>query len=238
MYSNKTLNKIMSAARDMLREFRTNRPEGLRVTISNGNRKIGRVMNVSTMPGLACGNCTRCLPYCYDVKACVQYPENVLTARVKNYYMATEQRDEFFRQIDDKMSRRRLNKYFRWHVAGDILDLDYFARMVENARRHPDFMVWTYTKMYHIVNLYVAEHGGTLEAAIPANLCVMFSKWDGMPMDNPYGFPVFYCILKEGNVDNDREFLESLYRCPGNCDVCKAAGRGCLARESTAADEH
>ena len=31
------------------------------VSISNGNSKIGKVMNVSTMPILACGNCHHCL---------------------------------------------------------------------------------------------------------------------------------------------------------------------------------
>ena len=39
-------------------------------------------------------------------------------------------RDEFFRRIEKKLKGRRKNFYFRWHVSGDIIDADYFKRMV------------------------------------------------------------------------------------------------------------
>lgn len=150
--------------------------------------------------------------------------------------MAKLDRDTFFHQIDDKMSRRRKNKFFRWHVAGDILDMDYFCRMVKNAKNHPDFVIWTYTKCYDIVNEYVSTHGGSMAAAIPANFHIMFSKWDGMEMPNPYNFPVFACKLKGGNKDHVD--FESMFLCPGNCDICKTHNCGCIAGMNTYANEH
>lgn len=208
--------------------------DAVKMAISGGNRKIGRVLNVSLPPVVTCGNCSHCALYCYDIKACLQYPGTVIDARVRNLHVLINDRDEYFRRIDEKMTHRRKNKFFRWHVAGDIIDYDYFDRMVKNARNHPEYVaIWTYTKMYNIINKWIDNNG---LAAIPANFHVMFSKWDGVEMDNPHNMPVFACKLKDGNADpmpwND------MYKCPGNCDLCKAGRRGCMAGENTYADEH
>lgn len=230
MYKIDTIRKVLENAKTIGDAIR-NDPAPLRVRVTAGNRKIGRVLNVSLMPVMACGNCKECKHYCYDIKACVQYANNVITARMTNFILATERRDEYFSQIDSILSRRRRNKYFRWHVAGDILDIDYFDRMVETARSHPDFIMWTYTKMYHIVNEWVRAHGGD-RSAIPSNLTIMFSEWRGMPMLNPYGFPEFRVVML------DDETRPVGFYCPGNCDICKASGRGCIAGETVYCLEH
>lgn len=230
MYNKNTIKKVMVKAYALRKELE--KQEGLKVSISRGNRKIGCVMNVSTMPIMACGNCKECKGYCYDIKACVQY-RNVLYARIKNFVLATQDRDNYFAQIDEAISRRRTNKFFRWHVAGDILDSDYFARMVSIARLHPDWTFWTYTKMFSIVNAWIDANG-----PLPRNLHVMYSEWEGMPMDNPHNLPVFACRLKAGNPSRPADYFDGLHRCPGNCDLCIKAGRGCVAGESSYADEH
>lgn len=209
----------------------------LHVSISKGNRKIGRVMNVSTPPILACGNCRNCKHFCYDIKACLQYI-NVRIARCRNIVILRRDRNKFFDEIDDAITRRRKNKYFRWHVAGDIIDYDYFCRMVEIAKKHTDFTFWTYTKMYSIVNQYVKEHGNDRKTAIPDNFNVMFSEWDGMPLINPYGFKIFTCKMKYGNINHDDKFFDNLFKCPGNCDICKENNTGCIGYMDTYADEH
>lgn len=228
-----TIRRVMAKAGAALVKYAAMAAEDIKLCISRGNRKIGRVMNVSTMPGLACGNCIHCLGYCYDIKACAQYSETVIDARVRNYVLAMYHRNVFFARIAQACSRRRTNKFFRWHVAGDILDADYFARMVQIARLFPEFVFWTYTKMYGIVNAWIRDNG-----PLPDNLHVMFSVWDGMPCPNPYGLPVYVCRLRDGNKDMPDSEIYSLYHCPGNCDVCKAAGRGCVAGESAYIDEH
>lgn len=233
-YSKEAINKYAAKMRDMINQYIAI-GDGLSVCISAGNVKIGRVMNVSTAPLFACGNCKECMHYCYDIKANLQY-SNVLSARARNYVLAKFHRDEYFRQIRNALAKRRKNKYFRWHVAGDILDMAYLEEMVKIAREFPEFTFWTYTKMYPIVNSFCRKNGG--RDAIPANLSIMFSEWDGMPIYNPYGFGVFSCKLQDGNKNHTPEYFDGLYKCPGNCDICKAAGRGCLINENTYADEH
>ena len=233
MYTIESIRKMVKAMNNERANLEKQDINSIKLCISSGNRKIGRVMNVSLPPVISCSNCTECKFYCYDIKACLQYPNTVINARMRNLVVLLHDRDRFFAEIDDKMNRRRTNKYFRWHVAGDIVDADYFNRIVENARRHSDFVIWTYTKVYHIVNEWIANNG-----PLPSNLHVMFSEWDGMPMDNPYNLPIFTCKLKAGNKNRTADSFESMHKCPGNCDICKATNRGCIAGENTYADEH
>lgn len=200
----------------------------IKMAISKGNRKIGRVMNVSLPPLLSCSNCSGCSKLCYDIKACLQYPDTVIDARMRNFTVLQKDRAEYFRRIDEAISRRRLHKFFRWHVAGDIVDVDYFSRMVEIAKAHPDFIFWTYTKNYAVVNQWVTENG---RDAIPGNLSVMYSEWRGMPMDNPHNFPEFRVVFKGEQPPRG-------HYCPGNCDICKEKKRGCIIGETTYCHEH
>lgn len=228
MYSIETLRKVVRLMNTRGAELNGIPVEQIKLCISAGNRKIGRVMNVSLPPIKSCANCCGCSKLCYDIKACMQYPNTVIDARMRNFSVLMRDRDEYFRRIDAAMSRRRKNKYFRWHVAGDIVDIDYFARMVDIAREHSDFVIWTYTKNYKVVNAWCAEHG---KDAIPANFSIMFSEWRGMMMDNPYGFPQFSVVFKD-------EQKPTGFYCPGNCDICKASGRGCVVGESVYCMEH
>lgn len=225
MYKAETIKNTMKKALEVKKSYEAMNPEEIPVCVSTGNKKIGQVMNVSLMPIMTCTNCKECKYLCYDVKACIQY-KNVLDARIRNTVLLEKDRDLFFDRIDEKISRRKSHKFFRWHVAGDIIDLDYLVRMVKIAESHPDFLFWTYTKNYKVVNQYVEQFG-----SIPANLKIMFSEWRGMPMVNPYGFPEFRVVFK------DEQKPEGFY-CPGNCDVCKANCTGCIKGETTYCMEH
>lgn len=233
-YKQETIRKVTYNLAAAVRNYKVladENADAVKLAISKGNMKIGLVMNVSLAPILTCGHaCKHCQGYCYDVKACCQYPNTVVDARARNTVLAIYHRDEYFSRIDKAMSRRRKNKYFRWHVAGDILDADYFDRMVDNARNHPDFVIWTYTKQYHIVNEWIANNGN-----LPANFHVMFSEWRGLKMENPYGMPEFRVVFKDDAVKPDPRCN---HYCPGNCDVCKKTGRGCIAGETTYCNEH
>ena len=232
MYKDETLRALFIKAHDVKHHFESLNENDMHVSISCGNSKIGKVMNVSMMPGFSCRNCKNCLHLCYDIKADFRYV-GTLYARVKNFVIAKKFRNKYFAEIRQRISRRRTNKYFRWHVAGDMIDYEYFAETVKIALEFPEFVFWTYTKMYSFVNRYVAENGID---SIPGNYHIMFSKWDGMPMDNPYNFPVFACRLKDGNVDEMP--WHEMFKCPGNCDICKRENCGCIAGMNTYADEH
>ena len=231
MFSKKSIEKVVSLALEKEKELNDVALEDIQLCISAGNNKIGKTMNISTMPILCCGNCKECKKLCYDIKACLQYPGTVIDARMRNTVLLRRNRREYFRRIEAAINKRRANKYFRWHVAGDIIDVDYFDQMVKIARKHPDFTFWTYTKMYNVVNEWCSWHIAK-RGAIPKNLHVMFSEWRGMPMHNPYNFPEFRVVFKEDAV-KPRGFY-----CPGNCDICKASKRGCIAGETTYCNEH
>ena len=234
-YKKESISKLFSLARACKEKYMNCKASEIKICISNGNRKIGRVMNVSLMPIMTCHNCQECKYYCYDVKACLQYPNTVIDARIRNTVLLQLDREEYFNRIQIAISRRRLHKYFRWHVAGDIPDFDYFVHMVEIAREFPDFVFWTYTKHYSVINSYCDTYS---KENIPENLHVMFSEWDGMPLVNPYNFPVFTCKMKDGNRNHKPEYFDALYKCPGNCDLCKEYKLGCIGGMSTYCDEH
>lgn len=227
-YSSATLKKYADMTRQLLAEYRE-RVDHIDTCVSDGNVKIGRTLNVSLLAGHTCGNCKECLKYCYDIKACIRFPKNVLEARVKNTVLAMENRPKYFSDIRMKLKRRRKNKFMRWHVSGDIPDYEYFMNMVQIARDFPEFRFWTYTKMYHIVNEFCDKYG---KEAIPENLSIMFSPWDGMEMVNPYGFGEFKTVMENEEPPKD------MYHCPGNCDICKKLNRGCIANENTWNDLH
>lgn len=234
MYSKESIKKVISLMNARRTYYAPIAIDHIKMAISTGNRKIGRVMNVSLPPIMTCANCKECKYLCYDVKACLQYPNTVIDARIRNLSILMKDRNEYFNRIDAAMSRRRKNKYFRWHVAGDIIDVDYFDRMVENARKHSDFIIWTYTKNYAVVNEWIRQHGGN-KKALPDNFTVMFSEWRGIEMVNPYKLPEFRVVFKSDAVKPDPK---KVHYCPGNCDVCKALHRGCVAGETTYCNEH
>ena len=219
-----SLKKAVSGLRENMNVFMEKPYKDLHLHISKGNMKIGRTHNFSMAPIITCSNCAGCKNYCYDIKAVLQYP-NVMKARAENTAMMLSDMFGTFAQIDHYISHRKAHKYFRWHVSGDILSVEYFDHMVRLARRHPDWTFWTYTKAYTYVNTWIHDNGG--RDAIPKNLSVMFSVWNGMPCPNPFGMPTFTCIMEGMEPD------AGSWPCPGNCESCIRSGHGCPFGESS-----
>ena len=108
--------------------------------------------------------------------------------------------------------------------------------MIRIAKNHSDFVFWTYTKNYNLVNEYCKEYS---KESIPANFHIMFSEWDGLTLNNPFNFPIFTCKMKDGNKNHpDKSYFDNMFKCPGNCDICKEYKLGCIAGINTYADEH
>ena len=220
--------KAVTIMRNMISDYTTEPIDNLHVAITKGNRKIGRVLNVSLAPIITCCNCSGCLRLCYDIKAVLQY-KNVALARSRNYVILMRDREKYFNEIRSALKHRKTNKFFRWHVSGDIIDVDYFDRMVKIAREFPDFRFWTYTKAYAFVNAWCRENG---KENLPANLSVMFSEWKGMPMVNPFGFPEFRVWF------HTEKKPENVHWCCGNCEACLKNGTGCPYGQTTYCEEH
>ena len=220
--------KAVNELHNAINEEMLKNPDELKICISKGNMKIGNTLNVSLPPIITCANCSGCCTLCYDIKAVLQYP-NVRKARAKNYALLMNDRNKYFNEIRNACERRRKNKYFRWHVAGDIIDIDYFDRMVQIAKEFPDFRFWTYTKAYTIVNEWCRLNG---KKSIPENLSVMFSEWRGMPMINPFGFPEFRVVFKDEKKPGNVKW------CCGNCNVCIHGNSHCVKGETVYCMEH
>lgn len=233
MFRPETIVNVKNRLVDRIAYYKGMDVNDVKMCISKGNQKIGHVLNVSLAPIVTCGNCKECAAYCYDVRSCFQYSD-VIDARARNTAIFDMNRDVFFSRLHDVMSRRRKNFFLRFHVSGEIRDLDHFSRMVETARMFPHYTVWTYTKMYWIVNEYVRKHGGSIKKAIPANFHVMFSEWRGLPMVNPYKFPVFRCVF----TSKGEKLPKGKWVCPGDCQVCINACRGCVASENSVVEDH
>ena len=231
MFTKESISKVIREMNETRAKYDTKAVEEIKICVSTGNQKIGKTLNVSLAPILTCANCKECKYYCYDIKACLQYPNTVIDARIRNLVILLKDRDEYFNRIEKRIQRRKTNKAFRWHVAGDILDYDYFNRMVKLARKYPDFTFWTYTKNYTVVNKWIYNHGKT-KKSLPDNLSVMYSEWKGLEMVNPYHMPVF-SVFFDGDVLPDNAYI-----CPGNCDICLKTGRGCPNKENGFVHDH
>ena len=184
--------------------------------ISTGNIKIGKMSNISLTPIVSCAGCvTICAKDCYAMKAYKQYPA-VKNAWDTNYREAMEDMTKFFTDIVAKIKKTK-KTFFRWHVGGDIINLEYFMGMVFVAKMFPIIKFLAFTKQYEVVNEFRSgskgRHAGKWE--LPANLQVVFSAWPSLEMRNPYKFPVaFMQDGSETRVDG------SEIECPGSCEGC------------------
>jgi ferredoxin len=171
------------------------------VTIADGNSKLGVLPAISLIPGRDCGNCEVCIKSCYALKAWRQYP-GTRAAWERNSTAARDHRQQYFTDIGAYLTKYR-PAYFRWHVAGDILDQDYFERMMRLARQHPATRFLAFTKMYGL------DFRGR-----PRNLTIVLSMWPGLRNPTKSLPRAWYQDGTETRVP------ESAIHCPGNCETC------------------
>lgn len=183
----------------------------MRIVISKGNVKMGKLPNISLPPIVACKGCADiCGKDCYAMKAYRMYPK-VREAWDTNYVLATTDMKEFFGQVQETLlCGKKPVKFFRWHVGGDIPSVEYFKGMLAIAAVFPETKFLCFTKQYGLVNEAVAD--GYLP---PSNLQIVFSAWPGHPIDNRHNFPIAW--MQDGT--EDRVPADAL-ECHGGCDSC------------------
>ena len=206
-YNEKNITKFVNALADY--RDKVQHGESLNVSISAANSKMGAVSSVSLLPYLTC-------PYhcaeCYAAKLAA-FRESVRNAYAKNTALAVEDPSAYFAQVRAAAMGVR---FFRWHVSGDIINAHYFREMVYIAETLPRTEFLAFTKRYEIVNDFI-KNGG----AIPANLHIIFSVWDGVEMPNPYNLPTA-AVVRPGCDPADGWKI-----CGGNCFECACRGVGC-----------
>lgn len=187
----------------------------LHVFISPGNTKTGAIPSVSLIPVYDCANCRVCSKTCYDFKTDMIY-QTVRTTRCENSAIYKADPTRYFEEIRCFLNLNH-PRAFRWHIGGDIKNIDYLRNMCEIAQEFPEIKFLAFTKMFTVCNKYLS--GGE---KIPENLHILFSGWRGLKMDNPYNFPTAHPIFSDGTSAPDGTLL-----CTGNCTECLKEDRIC-----------
>ena len=214
--SDKSINKAIQNSKAYLA---ANTGDDLKIHISGGNMKLGAIMNISLPPVVTCHNCSSCKHYCYAVRSYNRLPDTA-NAWNENYLLFITDPDRYFSEISAAV---KLQRFFRWHVSGDIVNGLYLAGMIRVALENPKVEFLAFTKAYQIVNAAIAAG-----AVIPSNLHLLFSAAPGVDMPNPYKLPECHINFADPSLNTYCGGAEFVYHCGGNCTDCAVNGCGCF----------
>lgn len=196
------------------------------VAISNGNDKLGDVVNVSLPPVLTCNNCQSCVSYCYAIRLYLKYgfdrKDGKLNPWLMNYCIYLADPERYFNEISNNCFN---NRYFRWHTSGDIVDYRYFEGMIKVAINNPHCEFLAFTKQYEIVNAYIDNNSLN---AIPKNLHLLFSASPNVDMVNPYNLPECHISFEDTILNTFKGCDGIAFECSGNCSECIKGRCGCF----------
>ncbi len=191
----------------------------VKIHISGGNMKLGAIMNISLPPVGTCHNCSSCKHYCYAVRSYNRLPDTA-NAWNENYLLFITDPGRYFSEISKAV---KLQRFFRWHVSGDIVNGRYLAGMIRVALENPKVEYLAFTKAYQIVNAAIAAG-----AVIPSNLHLLFSAAPGVDMPNPYNIPECHINFADPAQNTYCGGAEYEYHCTGNCTECAINCCGCF----------
>ena len=193
--------------------------DDLMIHISAGNNKLGSIMNISIPPVVTCSNCGSCSKYCYAVRSYNRFT-GTAAGWNENYLLFLTDPILYFNCISYAV---RTQRFFRWHVSGDIVNQEYLTGMIRVANENPKCEFLAFTKAYQIVNTAI-DNG----AVIPSNLHLLFSAAPGVEMPNPYNIPECHINFADPALDTYCGGAEYEYHCTGNCTECAVNGCGCF----------
>ena len=169
--------------------------------ISDGNIKLGDIPNVSMAPVRACGNCAACARTCYALKAYRMY-KNTRAAWDHNLNAARTSQKAYFSDISAYIYDKK-PRFFRWHVAGDILNQSYLNNMYALARTYPRTKFLAFTKMFKLK--YKKR---------PKNLTIVFSIYPSMNLPRKK-WPRAW--MQDGS---EKRIPYNAIECGGDCEFC------------------
>lgn len=179
----------------------------MKLHISKGNTKLGKIPNISLPPVVTCRKGVWCTKDCYAMKAYRLWPE-VKTAWDENWLFYKKDSRGYFDGVQKWLQKNAPN-HFRWHVSGDIPTRDYFLKVVKTARMFPDIRFMLFTKRWDMLPDGLC--GNTV-----TNLAVILSMWPGAPAPKRFG------DLPKAWLSHDRRLPDYYFKCPGKCDECYA----------------
>ena len=189
----------------------------MKITITDGNTKLGKVHNISLPPGPT-GTCRAdapCAKRCYAMKSWRMYPDTREAWQANLDAWNTDPMG-YMEHIAGFCATHRVER-FRWHVAGDIPSTVYHRGMCLVAECNPETRFLAFTKNENIVDL-----------KRPENLRIIFSMWPGLKV-NPVWLEsrVPMAWLQPATADGAayetlcNEVTEgAAMPCSGHCDDC------------------
>lgn len=172
----------------------------LRLRISDGNSKLGRIPNVSFPPIISCREDAPCTEKCYALKSYKMY-QNVRTAWGENYKLWEKDMNQFFSELDAYL-RWKQPRLFRFFVAGDIPNQDFVDEM---AVLPSSTKYLTFTKRYDL------EYG-----VLGDNHQIILSTWPEFELPKNKDLPWAW-LSTDSRIPEDMSYL----RCIGKCDECQ-----------------
>lgn len=189
------------------------------VHISRKNTKIGRIHNISLLPGdeplarkdgtvltnlegTCHGCCDGCGECCYAKNSAICHHNANIPAWGENTMLAKEAMEQFFEEIHNYM-KHEIVPVFRLHVAGEFFSYEYMKTWAKFADEHRDTIFYVYTKRFAWLEKLEREYKGSL----PDNFHVLVSIWH-KNYDNPNGFAEF--IYDDGTEPE----LKNVVHCP------------------------
>ena len=197
--------------------------DGAKIHISAGNTKLGAIMNISIPPVVTCHNCGSCSKYCYAVRSYNRFTSTAAGWN-ENYLLFLTDPARYFME---RSAAVKLQRFFRWHVSGDIVNGAYLDGMIRVAEDNPKCGFLAFTKAYQIVNAAIAAG-----AIIPANLHLLFSAAPGVEMPNPYRLPECHINFADPSQNTYTGGAEYVHHCNGDCTECAVNGCGCFFLKS------
>ena len=211
----KKLATMMNALHEALKAWKDG--ERWTVYVSEGNKKMGSVPSVSLLPLITCNKSCRATcghDGCYAVKMAM-FRGNVRKSWARNTVLLMLDPAGFYDQLYGWLLIHKPDS-FRFNVAGDFANLNYFDIAVGMAESFPETHFLAFTREYEKVASYIDYVG-----ELPDNMHFVLSSWEGLKTYNPYDLPESV-VLEPGSP-----IPEGVKLCGGNCFECKCHGVGC-----------
>ena len=175
----------------------------MRLHISKGNMKLGKIPNISLPPVTTCRPRVPCAKQCYAQKAMRLYPQTRKAWTENLDFLELSGEAEFFTQVSEWLAQNKPT-HFRWHVSGDTPSTLYAVLVYQIAKIFPDVKFMMFTKRWDLLP----------DQPPPENLAVILSMWPGLR--NPKGFEDF----PRAWLSSDKRKPNFYFKCPGRCDEC------------------
>jgi hypothetical protein len=184
----------------------------MKLTITEGNSKIGACLNFSFPPVVSCAAGIPCAKECYAVSICKRYTSTRKLWQ-DNYALYLPYQRDFCDQLYVALTkwRRKGRQYVRFFVSGDFPDSTMQDVIINAALDYPALKFMSYTKRY---DLDWAWYGKPNRDLTP-NLMIRWSSWPGWEQPRPAGLTAETEMLPKGV-----ELPEGGFLCPGFCDDC------------------